>query len=439
MMRCKKMLSLMLFLLLCIGSLPLRADDAISLKALIEQTLDDHPDVMAAYNRMQAENSSYQQAKAGLLPTLDLQSGWGTQRRNSSGTRSSGDEDTFMVRKDLSLNVSQPLFEGHAINNRIEQAMHLYLARRQEWLNMAQDTVLSVAGVYFTLQERRRQQELAEKNHGLHEETRDQIEQRVQHGLASKTDLAQIEGRVARASVNLMVSANNLDDSGSQFLSMTNQIPGKLLPSNNMDKALPYGSLEEARKQLIMHPQMQVANLEVDAMENAYKVSLASYYPSLNFEVSRSWTRDVDGVKSSDDNLQAVLKMNYNLFRGGADKAAISGSAYRMAEQEESREKIRRQINEALELSWSSYHYLKKQMPFLKKHVESTRKTHEAYEQQFLIGQRELLDLLDTANELFQARQAYTTASYELLSARLELLSATGDLLSWLEIPLDDE
>ncbi|MCK5895138.1 MAG: TolC family outer membrane protein [Endozoicomonadaceae bacterium] len=438
MMRCNTGFA-MLLVLLYTSSFSLWADDAISLKAVMEKTLDEHPDVMAAYNRMQAEKFSYQQARAGLLPTLDLQSGWGTQRRNSSGTRSSGDEDNFMTRQDLSLNLNQPLFEGHAINNGIEQAMHLYLARRQEWLDMAQNTALSIAEVYFVLQDKRQQQVLAEKNHDLHKETRDQIRQRVEHGLASETDFSQIEGRVARASVNLMISRNNLDDSVSQFFSVTNWLPGKLLPVKNMDKDLPYDSLEEARKLLIMHPQMQAANLEVDAMENAYKVSMASYYPSFNFEVSRSWTRDVDGVESKDDNLQAVLKMSYNLFRGGADKAAISGSAYRMAEQEESREKIRRQINEALELSWSSYHYLKQQMPFLEKHVESSRQTHEAYEQQFFVGQRELLDLLDTANELFQANQAYTTAHYELLSARLKILSATGGLLSWLELSLDDE
>ena len=438
MTRYTRLLQVASFLLLCTGSHALLADDVVSLKGLIGEILDGHPDVMAAYNRMQAEKAGFKQAKAGKMPTLDLQSGWGKQRRNSSTTRSSGNEDTHMTRQELSLSLRQPLFEGDAIDNRIEQSSHLYLARRQEWLNAAQDTALSIAEVYFTLLEKRRQLALAEENYGIHEKTHDQIRQRVEQGLASEADLSQMEGRTARAAANLMVARNNLDDAESQFLSVTDRSPGKLLPPQ-MDKALPYRSLGAARQLLILHPQMQVANLEVDATENAYKVSLASYYPSLNLEVDRSWSHDTDGVKASDDNFQAILRIRYNLFRGGADKAAVSESAYRMAEREEIREKVRRQLNEVLELAWSSYSYLEKQMPFLETHVKASRKTQSAYEEQFSLGQRGLLDLLDSANELFQAQQAYTSAHYELLYARLELLSATGDLLPWLNIPLKDE
>ena len=438
MTRYTTILQVALFLLLGSGCPVLMAEGTVSLKGLIGQVLDDHPDVMAAYNRMQAEKASYKQARAGKLPTLDLQSGWGKQRRNSSTTRSSGNEDTHMTRQELSLSLRQPLFEGSAIDNRIEQSIHLYQARRQEWLNAAQDTALSIAEVYFTLLEKRRQLELAEENYGIHEKTHDQIRQRVEQGLASAADLSQMEGRTARAAANLMVARNNLDDAESQFFSVTDRTPGKLSPPQ-LDKALPYRSLGAARQLLMMHPQMEVANLEVEATENAYKVSLANYYPSMNLEVDRSWSHDADGVKASDDNFQAMLRMRYNLYRGGADKAAVSESAYRMAEREEIREKIRRQLNEVLELAWSSYSYLEKQMPYLEVHVQASQTTQSAYEEQFALGQRGLLDLLDSANELFQAQQAHTSAHYELLYARLELLSATGDLLHWLNIPLKDD
>jgi adhesin transport system outer membrane protein len=50
------------------------------------------------------------------------------------------------------------------------------------------------------------------------------------------------------------------------------------------------------------------------------------------------------------------------------------------------------------------------------------------------LGQRSLLDLLDTENELFQARKDYLDANFDELSARYRLLNVTGQLLDSLRV-----
>jgi adhesin transport system outer membrane protein len=45
-----------------------------------------------------------------------------------------------------------------------------------------------------------------------------------------------------------------------------------------------------------------------------------------------------------------------------------------------------------------------------------------------------LLDLLDTENELFQARKDYLDASFNELSSRYRLLNVTGQLLDSLRV-----
>ena len=69
------------------------------------------------------------------------------------------------------------------------------------------------------------------------------------------------------------------------------------------------------------------------------------------------------------------------------------------------------------------------QLNFIKQHVISAKETQRYYEQQFNLGQRSLLDLLDTENELFQARQDYLASQFSELDARYRLLNATGVLL----------
>lgn len=50
------------------------------------------------------------------------------------------------------------------------------------------------------------------------------------------------------------------------------------------------------------------------------------------------------------------------------------------------------------------------------------------------MGQRNLLDLLDTENELFQARKDYLDANFDELIARYRLLNVTGQLLDSLRV-----
>lgn len=57
-----------------------------------------------------------------------------------------------------------------------------------------------------------------------------------------------------------------------------------------------------------------------------------------------------------------------------------------------------------------------------------------AYSEQFKIGQRSLLDLLDAENEFFEANRAYTNAESDLNIAHARTLSAMGNLLPALNI-----
>ena len=52
----------------------------------------------------------------------------------------------------------------------------------------------------------------------------------------------------------------------------------------------------------------------------------------------------------------------------------------------------------------------------------------------FNIGQRTLLDLLDSENELFRARTSLTNALYDELFTMYRVLNSTGSLLESMEI-----
>ena len=85
-------------------------------------------------------------------------------------------------------------------------------------------------------------------------------------------------------------------------------------------------------------------------------------------------------------------------------------------------------------MAWNNITSLNQRMPFLRDHEVATAKVRDAYRQQFQIGQRTLLDLLNTENELFESRRALTNAQYDLKLAQYRWLALSHALLPALSL-----
>ncbi|MGH8119295.1 MAG: TolC family protein, partial [Gammaproteobacteria bacterium] len=97
------------------------------------------------------------------------------------------------------------------------------------------------------------------------------------------------------------------------------------------------------------------------------------------------------------------------------------------------------EVVESMRLAWASYETVSSQLEFFSQHRDAAIKTHEAYQQQFNIGQRTLLDLLDSANEMFTAKSDYSNAHYDQMIAMYRILAAIGTLNSHLQVALPAE
>jgi len=129
--------------------------------------------------------------------------------------------------------------------------------------------------------------------------------------------------------------------------------------------------------------------------------------------------------------------LNYNLFKGGSDRALSRQYAERLALSKDLRDKACRDIRQTLAIAFNDIQNLSRQLGFLDQHQLATEKAREAYRKQFDIGQRTLLDLLDTENEYFQARRAYVNAAHEHAIAHARTLAGMGKLLSALQVGRD--
>jgi adhesin transport system outer membrane protein len=192
--------------------------------------------------------------------------------------------------------------------------------------------------------------------------------------------------------------------------------------------------LDEAIKlALENNPVLKAAESEVDSAIAQRAGSRSGYYPKLDLVFEQSRNENVDGVEAVEKDYSVMLKMKYNLFNGGYDKSRSKEAVYRLNQARNELESSRRQVVESMRLAWNSYASVLEQIPYLEKHVRSSTRARRAYDQQFNIGQRTLLDLLDSENELYQAKRAMIMAGYEKQLSSYRVLAAMGRFIDELE------
>jgi adhesin transport system outer membrane protein len=92
------------------------------------------------------------------------------------------------------------------------------------------------------------------------------------------------------------------------------------------------------------------------------------------------------------------------------------------------RDKACRDTRQTLSIAYNDVQRLREQVSFLNIQVSLLEKTRDAYRDQFNVGQRTLLDLLDTENELLSARRAAINADTDLTLAYVRTYAGMGVL-----------
>lgn len=430
------------------------AVSAQSLEQAVASALDTHPQIKQAFNRFKASEEQINQASASYYPTINFDAGIGREWTESPSTRRDSalygvDENVDLTRREIGVSLRQVLFSGFQTTNEVKRTE--YEASAEQWtlFSTAEDLALEVTRAYLEFMRAEQVVVLAERNLASHQTIFEQVKQKTDSGLGSTADLSQVTGRLARAHSNLISAQNNLSDSRvayQRLVSVAPQdtripVPDAIMLPTTLEQAL---SLAKEN-----HPTLKAAGSDINAAMAQRDASKSNYYPQVTFDLSASWDDNLDGndgttanpndtigadVGGNSDEVLAMVRINYNLFSGGADRAREREAAYSINESKAIQLNAYQDIEEGTTLAWNARVFLKQQMQYLRQHVEAALETRNAYDDQFKIGQRTLIDVLDAENELFQARREYLTAEYDDLIAQYRLLNATGSLLESLRI-----
>lgn len=408
---------------------------ARTLAESVEQAIVTNPHIGAMYKDFHSALEGQSVTRGELLPEVNAQGWVGREWRHKSSTS--------WNRRGYGLDLRQLVFDGFSTLNLVRQLGLEKLGSYFELMETVDSIALEAAQAHLDVQRYREMVDLARDNYDLHLNIFKQIEEKQMSGIGRGVDLEQAHGRQALAQSNLMTEAGNLNDVEQRYQRIIGQpAPAVLVDNLNGDSYIPQQP-DNFSQFLQVNPSILAKQAFVQAAESGVKSARGRLSPTL--ELRASTGRDKNEPPHINNSLNGrsssvQLLMSYNIFRGGSDSARIRQTIAQEDAAREVRDYTCRNVQQELTIAWNNIHRLQEQIPFLEQHELATSKVRVAYMQQFQIGQRTLLDLLDTENELFDARRALANARFDLKQAQLRWLTYAHRLLNALDLaePYDE-
>ena len=402
------------------------ADNA-TLTQAVETAVLNNPEIGAQFHNFQSGLEGQKVRRGALLPEVNLQGWTGREYRGSTSTNGSTD----WSRSGYSLSLRQLLFDGFSTINDVRQLGFEKLADYYTLKATVDDLALQAAQAYLDVQRYREQVALAQQNYNLHKDILGQISERSSSGVGRGVDEVQAQARLALAQTNLMTASGNLNDVTQRYQRIVGMVPAETLAeAPAVEGELPKDPTDFSQS-VRVNPTVLAKQALVQAAERGKASAQGRFSPTLELRAATGRDRSdppyINDETTQSSNVQ--LMATFNLFRGGADAARVRQTAAQTYAARDVRDYTCRNVQQELSIAWNNVVRLRQQLPFLRQHERDIAQVRVAYMQQFKIGQRTLLDLLDTENELFDARQALTNGIFDLRVAEYRWLSLSHKLM----------
>ena len=419
-------------------SMPM-ATQALELKDVVEQTLKNNAEVRMKWHTFRSSVEEQGVAKAGFLPSVDLSYAVARENNKIPTTSGSVTKQDF-TRHGYTVAVNQNVFSGFITTNQVKQLDYTSRARYYEYLATAEQQGLEAVRAFMDVVRYSKLVGIAEENYAIHKGIYEQILQRVTQGVGRRVDLEQIAGRLALAESNLVNELSNLNDVSARYARITGEAPPNELKLPGLNLGLvptPADLMVVADRS---NPSLQAARAFYRAAEAEIDVRRGAFSPTLDLRANKSSTHNKDDVKGRTDEQAVELVLSMNLYRGGADRARLASATERRDEAEALGVKSCRDMRQQVSIAYNDTVRIGSQLESLRQHQLSTEKARDAYRKQFDIGQRTLLDMLDSENELFEARRELLNAELNQQLAVYRVLGESGRLMQTMQLqPKDDD
>lgn len=400
---------------------------SLTLDEMLVEVIKKDSEVQERLYQFESIVQEVEMSKAGYLPTLDLSARGGKKESRN------WEPDVLKDKYDYSegsLKAVQNLFDGFATTHATARDTARAKAAYNKYLEVAQDKMKKAIVAYIEVMKYNKLVRITEDNIKIHEKIKEKVEERYKKGYGTKSEVERVVGRLSLAISNHVSAKSNYADAKIKFRkALDRDVDAKDLQNPNFKYALPNNLKEALQKAAKNNPSILVADHDKEVAKEAFGYAKRNNYPTLDLELEATRFNNKNNADDSrDEDYSAMLVMNYNLYNGGKDQA--EKLKYRSLQKFEDahKQRLEEELKESLDLAWNSYEMLNEQLIYQKDYQKYTENSKDSYFEEFQLGRKSLIDLLDIQDEINSIKMQVTANEYDIMISKYRILDATGDL-----------
>ena len=406
---------------------------AADLRQVVQEAVSTNPDVLESAANRRARDFEYRRAQGAFLPTLDLSAEIGPERLDRPNSFSADENDEWRISKEFTVTVRQLIFDGFTSVNEVYRQSARVDGAALRVLERSEATALDAVEAYIDVLRHTAILSKARMNVQKHRRIFSDVQQRFEGGETGAADLAQARERVAAAEVIVTEVRKSLLDTVAKYERIVGKRPHSLAPAK--PASLPPGSVNQLVDSAVQsHPTVRAALADADAAKYEFEASKGNFLPEVSLQGQATVGDDVGGIEGRNNEYSGKVIFSWNLYNGGRDTALSAEFAERLTETQIRVDRVRRELKEGIERSFASVTTTSSRIKALREQLAANRQVVEGYRQEYDIGQRTLLDVLNAENALFNSEIELISSRAIYAFSTYQLRATSGDLLAYLSV-----
>lgn len=330
-----------------------------------------------------------------------------------------------MFRGDNMVILRQPLVDWAGINEALRQDMnsekssHALHATTAQSVNEVGTVFLSVVQslliVGFTADYESRLGELLTH-----------IRNRTEVGGASGADYERVKSRVDNTRALLSENRAGLMVNLSQLYRLIGAWPQQIVVPESLGIVIPEHLDTALLTANANNPDLRAARSQLESNRYERRAAEGKFAPRLDLEVAQTVQKNSTGNEAVSTDRRTLLVMNWNLFNSGSDLAARDIT---LAKERESRWKLtsgERRIRQQIQSDYSILSSIAARFDSVQREVAANQKVVEAFDIQLNLANRQLLDVLDAHQRLYQSKVDMTNLLITDAQVQLQVSQLLG-------------
>ena len=323
--------------------------------------------------------------------------------------------------------VSQSIFEGGSSLSKIKVAKNEILSQRSNLKNVEQEVFLEAIKLYADLATEKSNLKVKEKNVEVLKRQLELTKEQFEIGEVTLTDVSISEARFTLAESELMGSLNIINSIKAKYLSIFGVSP------TNPEIIIPLEEKQFDEEDLIAkgknnNPKIRSVEFTLASLKNEISSLKRKRLPSLKLEAEAKINQGYFRTDSEREVLSAFAKVDIPIYQSGMASSKIREAKEKLFAQQELLKLETENLTASIVSSKSSYDYSFSRIIAYKKQIESNKIYLDGLKQEFQLGERTTLDVLDGEQELLESELDLIKAYKDYFISYYEVMFFIGKL-----------